>query len=104
MTYDFHGRWENFVDVHSPLFPRVKDEDIQLNTRDGAFNFNNGGCPRYKLVVGVPFYGHAYILQDAGQTQIGAPANVEASAELPDGGNLKYTQVGLKFKSNIKTH
>jgi len=93
MTYDFHGRWEDFVDVHSPLFPRAKDAAAQLNTQDGALNFNNGGCPRFKLIVGVPYYGYKYILQNAGQSQIGAPSNKAATALLPDGGALRYPQV-----------
>jgi len=51
MTYDFHGSWESFADVHSPLNPRAGDGNSQLNTRDGALAWNQGGFPRYKIII-----------------------------------------------------
>jgi chitinase len=73
MTYDFHGSWESFADVHSPLFPRVRDQNSRLNTQDGTLAWNQLGCERYKLIVGVPFYGYQYKLVNAGQNQLGSP-------------------------------
>ncbi|RZM30050.1 MAG: glycoside hydrolase family 18 protein [Pedobacter sp.] len=60
MTYDFGGS----PSVHqSNLFPSSDYE--QENSADKAFNdFTKAGVPADKLVLGIPFYGRGYLVED----------------------------------------
>jgi len=95
MDYDMRGAWDTFADVHSPLFPRPTDQGgyAKLNTRDGTLLWNSLGCPRFKLIVGVPFYGQEFVLRNSVNNKPGDQIDQEATRNLPDGGSLTYTQI-----------
>jgi len=70
MSYDMHGSWENNVNHHSPLFGTHSD----LMTTDFAANYwVSEGCPKHKLVVGIPTYGRSWTLS-GWQTSLNSPA------------------------------
>jgi chitinase len=95
MDYDMRGTWDTFADVHSPLYSRPTDQGNykQLNVEGGTLLWNERGCPRYKLIVGVPFYGYEFVLRNSANNRPGDAIDQAASKALPDGGALSYTQI-----------
>ncbi|CAG7693753.1 unnamed protein product [Allacma fusca] len=95
MDYDMRGAWDTFADVHSPLYSRPTDQGAYrtLNVEGGTLLWNNRGCPRFKLIVGVPFYGYEFVLVNGANNKPGDTINQAATRALPDGGALSYTQI-----------
>lgn len=50
------------------------------------------GVPKHKLILGVPFYGRVYTLQNVRSTGVGAPIS-GATTEL------RYNQICAKIKT-----
>ncbi|KAJ3230400.1 hypothetical protein HDU81_004510 [Chytriomyces hyalinus] len=63
MTYDIHGEWDTTTNHQAPLYDDtpVDEQSGIMTSVDYAVNyFINNGCPADKVVVGVPFYAHAW--------------------------------------------
>ena len=66
MTFDFRGGWDlSLTAHHSPLFanptdPAPPDIAAKYNTAWAMTGWAAAGVPRGKLVLGIPFYGHAW--------------------------------------------
>lgn len=69
MTYDFHGPWGGAADqvtnLHAPLYAASDDPNdepyrSQYNLDAAIQAYLDGGVPRTKLDVGLPFYGRGY--------------------------------------------
>ncbi|KAJ3073919.1 hypothetical protein HDU98_000306 [Podochytrium sp. JEL0797] len=67
MTYDIHGEWESSTNHQAPLYDNTPANQLPLNggvpetSVDFAVNYwVNNGCPANQVVVGVPFYAHAW--------------------------------------------
>lgn len=101
MTYDFRGGWTGFADVHSNLYKRSFDtaEYAPLNVNDVMANWEKLGCPANKLVVGIPFYGKSYKLQNPSQSKIlgsgviGTAGNGNAGQITGEAGLLAYYEI-----------
>ena len=103
MTYDYHGGWENFYGHNAPLYKRP-DETDELHT---YFNVNytmhyylNNGATRDKLVMGVPFYGRAWSIEDRSKLKLGDPAKGMSPPGFISGeeGVLSYIELCQLFQ------
>lgn len=84
MAYDFHGLWESTTGLHS-VFIDASNPDASVV--GCVKRWLNLWLSRKKLVVGLPAYGHSWILKDSKRHGIGAPA-------------LKTAQGGPIWKDN----
>lgn len=61
MTYDLHGTWDKYTDLHAPLYLNNDSSPQYKTSVDSAVNaWLNASFPANKLVLGVPFYGYIY--------------------------------------------
>lgn len=61
MTYDMHGTWDIYTDLHAPLFLNNDDSPQYKWSADLAVNiWIRAFFPPEKLVMGIPFYGYIY--------------------------------------------
>jgi chitinase len=59
MTYDYHSG-PGVTNFNAPLHAARGDPTPQLNVDATMRAFLDAGVPANKLLVGIPFYGHAY--------------------------------------------
>lgn len=61
MTYDLHGGWDAFTDFNAPLYtPAGTSPEYKGSVDEAVDSWLSAGFPAGKLILGVPFYGHAY--------------------------------------------
>lgn len=61
MTYDLHGNWDSYTDLHSPLYTNTDSSPQYKTSVDSAVTtWLNASFPANKLVLGIPFYGYIY--------------------------------------------
>lgn len=72
--FDFHRDREPSADHHAPLGPRPHDTglDIFYNVDYAIKYWLKKGIPRNKIVLGVPFFGRSFTLQDSNDTDVGS--------------------------------
>lgn len=106
MTYDLHTyQWYTpFVDHNSPLFPRAGELPVlnKLNLASSANLWEELGMPKYKIMVGIPTYGHSWVLAKPSHWKVGSLATgrgthgggyasvPEVCALLKDGAQREY--------------
>ncbi|KAK3738408.1 hypothetical protein RRG08_037045 [Elysia crispata] len=76
MAFDFHNSWEGFTGHIAPLYvgKHERGNERFLNV-DWAVNYwISKGCPRAKLVLGLPLYGTFTL--STNNSSVGAPASV----------------------------
>ncbi|XP_005090543.1 chitotriosidase-1 [Aplysia californica] len=75
MSYDYNGVWNHKTGHLSPLYsPSQPVGDDKYNNVDwSAREWVKRGCPREKLVIGIPTYGRSFTLADPNNNGIGAP-------------------------------
>lgn len=75
MSYDLHGAWEATTGINAPLYARKGDSanNAKLTVDASIKYWLEQGAPAEKLILGVPFYGRAFTLQNKDQHGIGAP-------------------------------
>ncbi len=69
MTYDFHGAFEDKTNHQAPIYKHPQLDDGKGLTVEEVLNeFVKAGVPKYKLIVGSPFYtrGWAGVKDDGG--------------------------------------
>eukprot|EP00092_Neocalanus_flemingeri_P031053 GFUD01033733.1.p1 GENE.GFUD01033733.1~~GFUD01033733.1.p1 ORF type:complete len:520 (+),score=153.64 GFUD01033733.1:169-1728(+) len=91
MCYDMHGSWEQQVDHHAKLYGDQGDE----LTVDFAVNYwLSKGCPRNKMVVGIPTYGRTWTLSGSSTTvKSGASGPGSAGQITKESGFLAFHEV-----------
>ena len=61
MTYDLHGMWDTYTDLHAPLYMNNDTSPQYKASVDSAVNaWINASFPADKLVLGIPFYGYLF--------------------------------------------
>lgn len=61
MTYDLHGTWDRYTDLHAPLYDNTDPSPQYKSSVDSAVKaWEKSGFPMDKLVLGIPFYGYLY--------------------------------------------
>lgn len=61
MTYDLHGMWDTYTDLHAPLYMNNDTSPQYKASVDSAVNaWLNASFPADKLVLGIPFYGYLF--------------------------------------------
>ena len=70
MTYDLHGMWDAYTDLHAPLYMNNDTSPQYKASVDSSVNtWINASFPADKLVLGIPFYG--YLLSSVNNTNNG---------------------------------
>jgi chitinase len=61
MTYDLHGTWDTYTDLHAPLYDNSDASPQYKASVDSSINaWKTAGYPMDKLVMGIPFYGYLF--------------------------------------------
>ena len=61
MTYDIHGVWDPYTDLHAPLYQNTDPSPQYQSSADASIRlWEEAGFPMQKLVMGIPFYGYRY--------------------------------------------
>lgn len=61
MTYDLHGTWDAYTDLHAPLYDNNDASPQYKASVDSSINaWKAAGFPVDKLVMGIPFYGYLF--------------------------------------------
>jgi len=78
MCYDYHGSWDQQTGHNAPLhLPEGTqlEEDHRFSVEDTVRFYTKMGAPRQKLVLGMPFYGRTFNLEDSSLRDVGARSN-----------------------------
>ncbi|KAI9348211.1 glycoside hydrolase [Obelidium mucronatum] len=86
MTYDIHGEWDSVTNHQAPLYDNTPEKlkptnGVPVTSVDVAVNYwIKNGCPASQIVVGVPFYAHAWKAPEGngkhGLFQPGTPSSI----------------------------
>lgn len=97
MTYDFHGTWESFTGLNTPLYASPNDSWYQrmLNVNYSANYWIELGMPPSKINLGMATYGHNFALANENNHGLGAPTNGpgEAGPYTRQPGTLGYNEI-----------
>lgn len=63
-----------FPGHHSALYSLPNDKNAEFNVNASVNYWITQGCPREKLIVGIPIYGRTYQLANLDNTGISAPS------------------------------
>jgi len=74
MCYDYHGKWDKKTGHNAPLYSRAQDtgKDVYLNVEHTVNHLMKKGAIPEKTVLGVPFYGRAFKLENPHDSRMGA--------------------------------
>ncbi|KAJ3015195.1 UNVERIFIED_CONTAM: hypothetical protein HDU68_012839 [Siphonaria sp. JEL0065] len=88
MTYDIHGEWDSNTNHQAPLYDNTPSKlkptnGVPVTSVDVAVNYwIKNGCPANKVVVGVPFYAHAWKAADGGSHGLFQPGTASPVTKL----------------------
>lgn len=109
MTYDYHGGWENILGHNAPLYKRPDETDqlyIEFTVNYTINYYLEHGATKDKMVMGIPFYGRAWSLEDPKKTRLGDPAKGMSPAGFISGeeGVLGYIELCQLFEKEKSTN
>lgn len=86
MAYDLHGKWEGQTGLHGAISANSGDKDPGLNVEAALKHWLDHGADPQKIILGIPFYGRSFRLQNPKDTRVGA-----TTSEYPGPDKGKYT-------------
>lgn len=103
MTYDIHGSWDTTTGINSPLFAGpadITDYEKSLNVDAIVQYWLRSGCPKEKLIVGIPSYGRTFTLADPKNYGVGAPVSGlgRPGAFIEEGGFIPFFEICYNTK------
>merc|ERR1712088_664882 len=97
MCYDYHGKWDKKTGHNAPLHSRPQDtgKDVYLNVEHTVNYLMKKGAIPEKTVLGVPFYGRAFKLENPHDSRMGARARSTSFAGpyTREDGFLGYNEI-----------
>jgi chitinase len=98
MTYDLHGAWDRKTGINAPLY---SSDELSV---DSCVKFWLAqGCPKEKLVVGIPLYGRSFTILDTISYDIGQPASAGKPGKFirsaDTAGFLPYNEICSNLKN-----
>lgn len=102
MAYDYHGAWDNFAHVNTPMYQHhldVEEPNIWFNVDYTLQYYLSLGFPANKIALGTASYGRCFTLQKAENHEIYDSAP-QAGAQGPytrEPGILGYNEICEKF-------
>ncbi|XP_058191958.1 uncharacterized protein LOC131308970 [Rhododendron vialii] len=97
MAYDYYmpGWWN-----HTAPFAALYDPGSRTNTKDGINDWIDGGLSANKLVLGLPFYGYAWMLVNPNDSAVGALAKGTAKgSRIDEDGAISYNDLKAYMQS-----
>jgi GH18 family chitinase len=73
MSYDFHE--VNRTSINAPLNRENNQNPYTETVAENIDRMLAQGCPREKLIMGIPTYGRTYSLMDANRNGVDAPVD-----------------------------
>lgn len=70
MTYDYHGIWDPVTGPNSPISAAPGEMSIESTMK----LYIDAGVPREKIILGIPLYGHTFLMNDASNPGFGVPS------------------------------
>merc|ERR1711973_397348 len=74
MTYDYHGQWDKKTGHVAPMYEHPDDDFYFFNANFPMNYWHESGCPKNKLVMGMPLYGQSFTLTKSSENGLNAPA------------------------------
>lgn len=100
MTYDFYGPLWSADSTGAPAALYRSPMQWQVNCDEAIMSWIHSGFPASKIVLGIPFYGWAWQLQNPNPNNNGLYAPANGPAAIPETGNdgsITYKQIKRSF-------
>lgn len=95
MSYDLHGTWDNYTDLHAPLYCNEDPSpQYKLSVNSAVNAWLNRSFPADKLILGIPFYG--YLFQSVN------PNNNGLYQTFTSGKSISYQSIVENYCNNPK--
>ncbi|MGD9566956.1 MAG: glycosyl hydrolase family 18 protein [Sedimentibacter sp.] len=93
MTYDLHGPWDSYSDFNAPLYNKGgASPQYEISVDSSVDSWVNAGFSKDKLVVGVPFYGYMY--------QVNNDLGYGLLQKFSQGKALNYSSIKTNYLNN----
>lgn len=101
MTYDYHGQWDKKTGHVAPMYEHPDDDFYFFNANFTMNYWHESGCPKSKLVMGMPLYGQSFTLTNAKDNGLNAAARDGGTAGIATRakGFLAYHEICRHIKS-----
>lgn len=97
MTYDYHASYDGKTGEDSPLYASSETTTPNLDVNASITGWIAYGATPQKILLGLPFYGHTFMLTNPNNNGIGAPTSGPGPAGpySQQAGMLMYNEVSL---------